>query len=66
MEEFNAVDKKVIYELGRNARQSYKEIAQRTKSKKEIIAYHITQLINKKIITKFVPYFVNKTGNLFF
>ena len=55
MEEFNAVDKKVIYELGRNARQSYKEIAQRTKSKKEIIAYHITQLINKKIITKFVP-----------
>lgn len=55
MEELSIVDKKIIYELGRDSRQSYKKIAQRTKSKKEIVSYHITNLLNKEIITKFVP-----------
>ncbi len=55
MEVLSVVDKKIIYELGRNSRHSYKELAQRIKSKKEIVSYHITNLLNKKTITKFVP-----------
>ena len=49
------IDKKIIYELGRDARQSYKEIAKKISSKKEVVAYHITILLSEKIITKFVP-----------
>lgn len=55
MEQLSQLDRKIIYELGRDARQSYKQIAQKIGSKKEVVAYHINQLIEKKIITRFVP-----------
>jgi Lrp/AsnC family transcriptional regulator, leucine-responsive regulatory protein len=55
MNKLSEIDKKIIYELTKDARQSYKQIARSIKSKKEIVSYHITQLINKGIITKFVP-----------
>lgn len=51
------LDKKILYELGRDARQSYKQISQKINSKKEIVAYHINQLQEKGVITKFVPVF---------
>ena len=38
------IDRKIIRELGNNARLSYKELAEKINSKKEIIAYHITKL----------------------
>ena len=55
MYKMSELDKKIIYELGMNARQSYKKIAQKVRSSKEVIAYHITQLQKDGIITKFVP-----------
>ena len=57
MERLGQIDRKVIYELGKDARQSYKHIAKIIKSKKEVVAYHINELIKKGIITKFVPVF---------
>lgn len=49
------LDKRLLYELSRDARQTYKQLAQRINSKKEVIAYHITQLLKEGVITKFVP-----------
>ncbi len=57
------IDKKIIYELGKNSRQSYEKIARNIHSKKGIISYRINQLIENKIITKFVPVFaLSKIG----
>lgn len=55
MVEISDLDKKIIYELGKDSRQSYKQIAKNIHSKKEVVAYHINELISKGIITKFVP-----------
>ena len=49
------LDSKILYELGSDARQSYKKIAQKIRSSKEVVAYHMAQLRSKGIITKFVP-----------
>lgn len=65
MYKLDNIDKKIIYELGKNARLSYKEISKNIGSKKEVIAYHINQLIKKQIITKFVPVFALSKLNLF-
>ncbi|MBS3076004.1 Lrp/AsnC family transcriptional regulator [Candidatus Pacearchaeota archaeon] len=57
MEELDKLDNRILYELGEDARQSYKQIAKKINSKKEVVAYHIQQLVKKRIITKFVPVF---------
>lgn len=57
MTELNEIDKKIIYELSRDSKQSYKQISKKIKSKKEVVAYHVNELLEKKIITKFVPIF---------
>src|SRR3989344_2234147 len=49
------LDKKILYELGRDATQSYKKISKEIKSKKPVVAYHIQNLEKKKIIWKYVP-----------
>ena len=59
------IDKKILYELGKNSRLSYKQIAKKTHSKKEIVAYRINQLIKNGIITKFVPVFDLSKLNIF-
>jgi len=57
------LDKKILYELGKDSRQSYKQIARNIKSKKESVAYHMKNLIDKGIVTKFVPVFaLSKLG----
>ena len=43
------LDRKIIYELGKDARISYKELAKKIGSKKEVVAYRISNLI--KIIS---------------
>ncbi len=53
--QLDELDKKLIYELGRNARQSYRELAKRLHSKKDVIAYRMNALIDKEVIWKFVP-----------
>ncbi len=63
MDKLNKIDEKILYELGKNARASYKQIAKNIKSKKEVVAYHIHQLLKNKIITKFVTVFaLSKLG----
>ncbi len=57
MDKIDKLDCKILYELGDNSRQSYKQIARNIHSKKEVVAYHFQQLIKKRIITKFVPVF---------
>ncbi|MEK6885695.1 MAG: Lrp/AsnC family transcriptional regulator [Nanoarchaeota archaeon] len=65
MEELSEIDRKVLYELSRNSKQSYKQIARNIKSKKEVVAYHINELLKRQIITKFVPIFsLSKLGIL--
>ncbi|MBI2146719.1 Lrp/AsnC family transcriptional regulator [Candidatus Woesearchaeota archaeon] len=53
----NKTNRKIIRELGNNARLSYKELAEKINSKKEIVAYHITKLEKEKIIAKYIPVF---------
>jgi len=55
MPELSELDKKIIYELGKDARQTHRKLAQTLHSKKETIAYHIKNLTEQNIITKFVP-----------
>lgn len=59
------LDKKIIFELGENSRKSYKEIAKKIHSKKEVVAYRINSLIENKIITKFVPVIALSKLNIF-
>ncbi len=49
------LDKRLLYELSKDARQTYKQLAQRINSIKEVVAYHITKLQKEGVITKFVP-----------
>ncbi|MEK6928244.1 MAG: Lrp/AsnC family transcriptional regulator [Nanoarchaeota archaeon] len=55
--DIDLLDRKIIYELGKNARISYRELAKKISSKKEVVAYRIANLIKNKVITKFVPVF---------
>lgn len=65
MVKLDKIDKKIIYELGKNSRQSYKKIAQNNNSKKEIVAYRIKRLQNEGVITKYVPVFALSSLNIF-
>ncbi len=49
------LDKKILYELGKDARLSYSQISKEIKSKKPIVAYHLQNLAKKGIIWKYVP-----------
>lgn len=51
----SVLDRKILYELGNNARLGNKEITQKIGSKKTVVAYHIQHLIEDKVIWKFVP-----------
>lgn len=63
MEELSQIDKKILYELSKDSRQSYKQIAQKINSKKDTVAYHIIQLQDKNIISKYIPIFnLSKLG----
>ena len=46
-----------MYELDKNARLSYKEIASKIKSKKDVVAYRFNKLLENKVIKKFVTVF---------
>ena len=46
-------DKKILYELYKNSRLSYSEIAKKVKLSKETCIYRINNLIKNKIITNF-------------
>jgi DNA-binding Lrp family transcriptional regulator len=46
-------DKKILYELDYNSRQSFSSIAKKVKLKKETCIYRINKLISEKVITQF-------------
>lgn len=49
--------------MEKNARLSYRQVAQKIGSKKEIVAYHFNQLLKDKIINKMMPVFsITKLG----
>ncbi len=52
---FDELDKKILYELGKNARLSYRQISKEIKSKKPIVAYHVQNLEKMGVIWKYVP-----------
>ncbi len=63
MYKLDNIDKKIIYEMEKNARLSYRQVAQKIGSKKEIVAYHFNQLLKDKIINKMMPVFsITKLG----
>ncbi|MBT3298252.1 Lrp/AsnC family transcriptional regulator [archaeon] len=47
-------DKQILYQLELDARQSYSQIAKKTKTSKEVVKYRIDRLKEKGIINKFV------------
>jgi len=47
-------DRKIMFELDKNARQSIAEISKKTKIPRSIVEYRIKKLTSEKIITKFV------------
>ncbi|MBI4451608.1 AsnC family transcriptional regulator [Candidatus Woesearchaeota archaeon] len=49
------LDRKILYELGRNARLSYSQIAKEIKSKKANVAYHVQAMEKTGVIWKYVP-----------
>ena len=51
------IDKKILRELGNNSRISYKNLAKKINSKKEVVAYHINKLEKEGVITKYIPVF---------
>ena len=55
MTKLSEIDKKLVYELGNNARFTYRELAKKLKSKKTVVAYHFNKLVDEKVIWKFVP-----------
>lgn len=47
------IDKRILRELGNNARLSYRELAKKVNSKKEIVAYHVTKMEKAGVIKKY-------------
>ena len=63
MYKLDNIDKKIIYEMEKNASLSYRQVAQKIGPKKEIVAYHFNQLLKDKIINKMMPVFsITKLG----
>lgn len=48
-------DKKLLYELDSNYRQSYTQIGRKIRMSQQLISYKINSLLKKKIITSFFP-----------
>ncbi len=55
MHELDLKDKKILFELDFNARQSYADIARTVGLSKQVVEYRINNLIKKGIITGFYP-----------
>lgn len=51
------IDKKLIYELGKDARLTYKELARKIHSKTSVVAYRLQKLETSGVIWKYVPIF---------
>jgi len=52
--ELDTLDRKILYELDIDARQSAKSIAKKAKSNKDTVNYRINRLLSEKIISGFI------------
>jgi len=60
-------DKKILQELDLNARQSFSKIAKNTRISKQTLIYRVNNLIDKKIIKKFITFIdIQKLGYTFY
>lgn len=57
MLEIDRIDRQILCALGKYARQSYREIAQQIKSKKEVVHYRLKRLEDEGVVWKYVPVF---------
>ena len=48
------LDKKILHELSKNARQSSSQIAKQVKTSQQVVSYRIKQLVKKEIISEFL------------
>ena len=53
MEHLDSLDRKILHELDTNSRQSYSELAKKTRSKKDTVKYRIEKLIKEEVIEGF-------------
>ncbi|MBU0592007.1 winged helix-turn-helix transcriptional regulator [Candidatus Micrarchaeota archaeon] len=49
----DSLDRKILYELDRNSRQNYFELAKKVKAKKDTVKYRIERMIKNRLITGF-------------
>tara|TARA_Y100000310_G_scaffold342814_1_gene447593 strand:+ start:9129 stop:10091 length:963 start_codon:yes stop_codon:yes gene_type:complete len=49
------VERKLLYELDKDSRLSYRQLATKMGSKKTVVAYHFNRLLEEKMFWKFVP-----------
>ena len=54
MVELDLLDKKILFELDLNSRQSNQEIARKVRSSKEVVSYRIKKLEENKVIFKYL------------
>lgn len=60
-------DQKILYELDKNARSSYSQIAKATSISQETVRYRVNSLIKEKIIQKFLTILnTTKLGNSYY
>ncbi len=53
MKDFDKLDRKILYELDINARQSYSQIAKKVRASKQVVAYRVERLLEKGAVTGF-------------
>ncbi|MBS1266691.1 MAG: HTH-type transcriptional regulator Ptr1 [Candidatus Woesearchaeota archaeon] len=56
-EELDETDKKILYQLNINARQSIADLSRRTGVSRDVVAYRIKKLVENKVILGFRPVF---------
>jgi len=50
----DALDRRILYQLDLDCRQSVPQIAKKVKAKKDTVAFRLRRIVNSKIITKFI------------
>lgn len=51
MEQLNLKDRRILYQLHLNSRQSYAQIGKKVGIHKDVVAYHINKLVDKGLLT---------------
>lgn len=55
MFKIDAIDRKILYELGKDARQSYSALGTKVRSSKEVVQYRVSNLLRQGVIFRLLP-----------